>query len=212
MWNMWKGALRAAKAGRFWEKVTLVKAQSLKLNSAVQPLPFSSFRQPPKWSLEHCSWEQIWPESKLLRSQLSSGVFQSVPVAISFARLLFLSGITSAGYGSTHRLVGPIELFKFSKYQCFFSLGFDSFTQPCWDVEGPWWTFRFKQMLGTSEGLKVYAFEFECNFWNWTGHLLRKLLSFSYLRIKIVLNLNFTGKCYSKVWKWTGKLTLSLYR
>lgn len=61
-----------------------------------------------------------------------------MPVPISFARLLFLSGITSVRYGSTHHLVGPIELFKLSKYQCFFfSLGFNSFTQPCWDVEGP---------------------------------------------------------------------------
>lgn len=49
MWDMWKGALkRAAKADRFWEKVMLVKAQSLKLNSVSSTcsLPFSGSWQP----------------------------------------------------------------------------------------------------------------------------------------------------------------------
>lgn len=115
-WYVERNSQRAAKLGRFWEKVTLVKAQSLKLNSAAAPLLFFSFRQLPKRSLEQSSWEKICPEKKLLSPQLYSGVFQSVSVAIIHKRLLLLSGITSTGYGSTHHHARPIELFKFSKY------------------------------------------------------------------------------------------------
>ena len=43
-----RSSQRAAKAGRFWDKVMLVKAQSLKLISAAVSLLSSSFRQLPK--------------------------------------------------------------------------------------------------------------------------------------------------------------------
>lgn len=88
-----------------------------------------------------------------------------MPVPISFARLLFLSGITSVRYGSTHHLVGPIELFKLSKYHFFFSpwaLIHSHSPAGMWKVLGE--LSGLNKMLGTSEGLKVYAFEFECNF------------------------------------------------
>lgn len=53
-----RSSQRAAKAGRIWDDVMLVKAQSLKLNSAERL--FSSFRQPPKMlKRTNMAWKQI---------------------------------------------------------------------------------------------------------------------------------------------------------
>lgn len=72
--NVERSSQRAAKAGTFWEKVMLIKAQSLKLNSAAAPLLFSSFRQPPKMvsrtelTRTNMAWKQIIGVTTLLWS------------------------------------------------------------------------------------------------------------------------------------------------
>lgn len=90
-WYVERNSQRAAKLGRFWEKVTLVKAQSLKLNSAAAPLLFFSFRQPPKTITgtelmrENMSWKEIikpttlfWSFSKCICCYYSKKVAAAV--------------------------------------------------------------------------------------------------------------------------------------
>lgn len=92
MWDMWKGALRELpRLTDFGRKSCLLKLKVWSWILLAAPVLFSSLAlgNPSKWSLEQSIWKQIRPESTLLRSQLSSRVFQSVccPCDVALVRI-----------------------------------------------------------------------------------------------------------------------------